>query len=179
MRALLRAGHRWVSTGTPAPPSSFPTFRTSTLTPVDTLRFPALPNVTGPQLVEGPPAPLPFLVPQVDTDGNEVGGIRVPEQAVPLATTTGWSFRAERIGNPTTIVALTGSYFPFARTRAERQATGDPRPSIEERYKGKDDYLTRIRTAARTLVKSGFMLEEDVETAVLRAARHWDWAATR
>ncbi len=179
MRALLRAGHRWVSTGTPAPPSSFPTFRTSTLTPVDKLRFPALPNVTGPQLVEGPPAPLPFLVPQVDTDGNEVGGIRVPEQAVPLATTTGWSFRAERIGNPTTIVALTGSYFPFARTRAERQATGDPRPSIEERYKGKDDYLTRIRTAARTLVKSGFMLEEDVETAVLRAARHWDWAATR
>ena len=51
---------------------------------------------------------LPFLVPQVDADGNEVAGIRVPELAVPLATTTGWNFRAERVGNPTTIYALLG-----------------------------------------------------------------------
>jgi hypothetical protein len=98
---------------------------------------------------------------------------------VPLATTTGWTFRAERIGSPTTIVALTGSYIPFARTRAERQANGDPRPSIEERYKDKNDYLARIRTAARTLVKQGFMLEDDVELATQRAGRHWDWAMTR
>ena len=79
---------------------------------------------------------LPFLVPQVDADGNELAGIRVPEVSVPLATTTGWNFRAERIGNPTTIVALLGSYVPFARTRAERDARHDPRPSIEERYTG-------------------------------------------
>jgi hypothetical protein len=179
MRALLRAGHRWVSTGTPAPPSRYPTLRAGTLATLDTLRFPALPNTTDPRLVEGPPAPLPFLVPQVDDDGNDIAGIRVPEQLVPLATTTGWSFRAPRIGNPTTIVALTGSYIPFARTRAEREAKGDPRPSIEERYKGKDDYLSRIRTAAQALVKSGFMLQEDLEGAVQRAARHWDWAQTR
>jgi hypothetical protein len=179
MRALLRAGHRWVSTGTPAPPSSYPTLRAGSLTTLDKLRFPAIPRVTDPRLVEPPLPPLPYLVPQVDNDGNDIAGIRVPEQAVPLATTTGWNFRAERIGNPTTIVALAGSYIPFARTRAEREAKNDPRPSIEERYKSKDDYLARIRTAAQALVKRGFMLAEDVDSATQRAAKHWDWAMTR
>jgi hypothetical protein len=179
MRALLRAGHRWVSTGTPAPPSTHPTLRAGSLTTLDGLRFPAIPRVTDPRLVEPPQSPLPYLVPQVDNDGNDVAGIRVPEQAVPLATTTGWNFRAPRLGNPNTIVALTGSYIPFARTMAERNAKDDPRLSIEERYKSKDDYLARIRTAAQALMKSGFMLEEDVEGSVQHAARHWDWAMTR
>ena len=90
---------------------------------------------------------------------------------MPLATTTGWNFRAERVGNPTTIVALLGSYLPFARTNAEREARRDPRPSIEERYKGRDDYLQRIRTAADALVKERFILEQDVEDVVQRATR--------
>src|SRR5688572_9187678 len=154
MRALLRVAHRWASGGAPAPLSVYPTFREGTLTPYDRISFPALPGVTSPRLVEGPPAPLPFLVPQVDQDGNEIAGIRVPELSVPLATTTGWNFRAERVGNPTTIVALTGSYIPFPRTVAEKMAKNDPRLSIEERYKGKEDYLTRIRAAAMLLVKS-------------------------
>jgi hypothetical protein len=179
MRALLRAAHKWASGGPPAPLSVYPTLREGGLTTLDKLRFPALPGVTNPRLVEAPLPPLPFLVPQVDSDGNDWPGIRVPEQAVPLATTTGWNFRAERIGNPNTIVALTGSYIPVARTMDERNAKGDPRPSIAERYKNKDDYLARIRTAAHALVKSGFMLEEDVEGSVQRAARHWDWAMTR
>jgi hypothetical protein len=68
---------------------------------------------------------------------------------------------------------------PFARTRAEREANGDPRRSIEERYQSKASYLARIRAVAVDLVKSGFMLEEDLEFSVQRAARHWDWAATR
>jgi len=179
MRALLRAAHRWASGGAPAPPSVYPTLRDGTLVSADRLRFPALPNVTDPKVVEGPATPLPFLVPQVDADGNELAGIRVPEVAVPLATTTGWNFRAPRIGNPTTIVALAGSYIPFPRTAAERQTNNDPRLPIAGRYKDKEDYLTRIRAAARGLVKSGFMLEEDVELSAQRAARHWDWAMTR
>jgi alpha/beta hydrolase family protein len=179
MRALLRAAHRWVSGGTAPPPSSHPTLRDGSLTSLNNLRFPALPGVTDPRLVEGPLPTLPFLVPQVDADGNDVGGIRVPEVAVPLATTTGWNFRAARLGNPTTIVALLGSYLPFARTHAEREANKDPRPSIEERYKSKDDYLTRIRAAALAQVKSRFMLEEDLDYTLQRAARHWDWAMTR
>jgi hypothetical protein len=118
---------------------------------------------------------LPFLVPQVDSDGNEVAGIRVPEVSVPLATTTGWNFRAERIGNPTTIYALLGSYVPLARTRAERESRRDPRLSIEERYKGRDDYLQRIRTAASELVRERLILEQDVEDVVQRATRHWEY----
>ena len=179
MRALLRAGHRWASSGAPAPPSVVPTWREGTLTTPDKLAFPALPGGFDPRTIEGPLSPLPFLVPQVDPDGNELAGIRVPEVSVPLATTTGWNFRAPRIGNPTTIVALLGSYIPFPRTAAERQMNNDPRRPISDRYKDKDDYLTRIRTAARGLVKSGFMLEEDVESSVQRAGRHWDWAMTR
>jgi hypothetical protein len=179
MRALLRAAHLWASGKTAAPPSVYPTLRGNTLTPIDRLQFPPLAGGTDPKVIEGPAAPLPFLVPQVDADGNELAGIRVPELVVPLATTTGWNFRTPRIGKPTTIVALLGSYVPFPRTPAERAATNDPRPSISDRYKDKDDYLLRIRTAALSLVKSRFMLEEDVEFSVQRAARHWDWAMNR
>ena len=179
MRALLRAAHRWASGGAPAPPSVVPTRREGTLVAIDRVNFPALPGVRDPRTIEGPLSPLPFLVPQVDASGNDVAGIRVPELAVPLATTTGWNFRAPRIGSPTTIVALLGSYIPFARTAVERKVNNDPRPPIDERYKSKDDYLTRIRAAALGLVKSGFMLEEDVEVSVQRAGRHWDWAMTR
>jgi hypothetical protein len=118
---------------------------------------------------------MPFLVPQVDADGNELAGIRVAEVSVPLATTTGWNFRAERIGNPSTTYALLGSYVPFPRTRAERDARHDPRPSIEERYRDRGEYLQRIRAAANALVKDRFLLEQDVEDVLQRATRHWDY----
>jgi hypothetical protein len=176
LRALLRAAHRWVTTGEPAPISRVPRLREGTLVTLEKLKFPALPGAANPRIIEGPRAPLPFLVPQTDADGNDIDGIRVPELAVPLATTTGWNFRAERTGNPTTTVALLGAYFPFPKTRADRQARNDPRPSIEERYSSRDDYLGKIRAAALDLVKSGFMLDEDVEPALRRATQHWEWA---
>ena len=183
MRALLRAMHRWVTTDTPPPASKYPRLGDDTLTTLERLRFPAFAGAGDPRRIEGPGvmvnnavAPLPFLVPQVDADGNDLAGIRVPEVAVPLATTTGWNFRAERIGNPSTIVALLGSYFSFPKTRAERELRADPRMSIAERYAGRDDYLGRIRTAAAELVKSGFLLEEDVDGVMRRAERHWDYA---
>jgi hypothetical protein len=182
MRALLRATHQWVASGVRPPDSRHPRLRDQTLVPATALRFPVIPALGDPRVIEGPGqminakfSALPFLVPQVDADGNEIGGIRVPEQSVPLATTTGWNFRAERIGNPTTIVALLGGYVPFARTRAERDARPDPRLSIEERYKGRDDYLQRVRAAATALVKERFILEEDVEDVVQRATRHWEY----
>ena len=183
MRALLRAAHQWASSGVRPPDSRYPRLRDETLVPVTAVRFPTLPGVGDPRIIEGPGdmikgrfSALPFLVPQVDADGNERAGIRVPEVSVPLATTTGWNFRAERVGNPTTIVALAGSYLPFARAKAEREARHDPRPSIDERYMGRDEYLQRIRTAAHALVKERFILEQDVEDVVERAARHWDHA---
>ena len=117
--------------------------------------------------------PLPFLVPQVDADGNELAGIRVPEQAVPLATTTGWNFRAERVGNPRDIYALSGSYLPFAKTRAARD-TSDTRRAIDERYRSKNDYLQRIRSAAMDLVNDRFLLSDDVEHTVERVPSQQD-----
>ncbi|HEX5110785.1 MAG TPA: alpha/beta hydrolase domain-containing protein [Vicinamibacterales bacterium] len=183
MRAMLRAMHQWASAGTRPPDSRYPQLRNDTLVPLTSLRFPAVPglrdarSIEGPgQMVDGRFAPLPFLVPQVDSDGNELAGIRVPEVSVPLATTTGWNFRAERVGNASTIYALLGSYVPFARTRAERDARHDPRPAVDERYSGRDEYLTRIRKAADTLVKERFLLAEDVEDVVQRATRHWEYA---
>lgn len=191
MRALLRAMHRWVTAGTAPPASRYPRLADTTLTAVARLRFPAIAGVGNPRLIEGPAlmtaradgpsddgpevTPLPFLVPQVDADGNEIAGVRVPEQLVPLATTTGWNFRAERVGNPTETYALLGSYIPFAATRAERESRGDTRRAIDERYRSKNDYLRRIREAASALVKDRFLLEEDVAAVVDRAAAHWDW----
>jgi hypothetical protein len=183
MRALLRAAHAWVSSGTRPPDSRYPALRDQSLVTLSAIGFPAVPGLSDPRTIEGPGRldgerfnALPFLVPRVDADGNDVAGIRVPELAVPLATTTGWNFRAERIGNPTTLYALLGSYVPFARTKTEREARHDPRLSIEERYRDREDYLQRIRASAADLVKERFLLEEDVEDVVQRAMRHWTYA---
>jgi hypothetical protein len=183
MRALLRAAHQWAGAGTRPPDNRHPTLRDQTLVKLSAVTFPALAGMSDPRTIEGPGrmdaghfTPLPFLVPKVDADGNEVAGIRVPELAVPLATTTGWNFRAERVGNPTTLYALLGSYVPFARTKVEREARRDPRPSIEERYRDREDYLQRIRASAAGLVKDRLLLDEDVEDVMQRAARHWSYA---
>ncbi len=183
MRAILRAAYQWVESGTRPPDSRHATLRDQTLVQLKAIGFPAIPGVGDPRTIEGPGhldeghfAALPFLVPKVDADGNEVAGIRVPELVVPLATTTGWNFRAERVGNPTTLYALLGSYVPFARTKAEREARRDPRLSVEERYRDREDYLGRIRTAAASLVKDRFLLQEDIDDVVQRATRHWAYA---
>jgi hypothetical protein len=70
-----------------------------------------------------------------------------------------------------------GSYFPFAWTRAEREASGDPRPSIEERYRSREEYLGRVAAAALALVRRRLLLPEDVPAVVERAGAHWDWRA--
>lgn len=183
MRALLRGLHRWHTSDTPPPASRYPRFADKTLVAVDGLRFPALPGVGDPRRISGPARlvdgkvrPLPFLVPQVDQDGNETGGIRVPEVAVPLATTTGWNFRAPAVGNQSEVFPLMGSYLPFAPTRSERDARRDPRPSIEERYSSRDDYLRRIRSATAELIRGGYLLAEDEEHVMARATEHWQYA---
>jgi hypothetical protein len=114
-------------------------------------------------------------VPQVDKDGNDTSGIRLPEQSVPLGTYTGWAFRSEREGEPDTLVSMAGSYIPFAKTKAEREKNHDPRLSLEERYSGREDYLRRVETAANALAKDRYLLPEDVKTVVDEAGKHWDW----
>jgi hypothetical protein len=188
MRALLLAMNRWVKDGAPPPPSQYPTLKQGTLVPAKSLALPAIPGVASPrELTAGPRAanplmakgagagsPLPLLVPQVDDDGNETSGIRLPDIAVPLATYTGWNFRNPAIGAPHELVSLLGSSVPFPATRAARDAAHDPRRSIEERYRSKDAYLAQVEKAAEALVKERYLLIDDVPRILQRAGDTWD-----
>ena len=183
MRALLRAWHEWASAGTMPPPSQYPRLSDRTLVRIDRVRFPPLKGLADPRQIVGPArmiggkvVPLPHLVPQVDRDGNDLAGIRDPELAVPLATTTGWNFRDPSVGNPQDIYQLLGSYVPFAPTQTARRASGDPRLSLGERYRGIEDYLERIRSSALGLIRRRYLLAEDLDGIIERAMDHWRFA---
>ena len=120
----------------------------------------------------------PFVqrVPAVDEAGNDRAGIRMPEIEVPLATQTGWNYRHASIGAPGRLSSEIGSYFPLARTRAERERIGDDRRSIDERYRDRHDYLGRITAAALALVAERYLLASDLPEVIERAAAHYDWA---
>ena len=122
-------------------------------------------------------AHIPLLVPQVDADGIDLGGIRLPEVAVPLATITGWNLRAPERGASEEMVEFLGSIFPFAKTREDRVRAHDPRLSIAERYPSREEYLKRVNAAADDLVQRRFLLPQDREWTVARAAKLWDTLA--
>jgi len=117
------------------------------------------------------------MVPQVDEDGIDRAGIHLPEIAVPLATYTGWNLRDPSTGAPDELASFVGSYLPFAFSRAERVSKGDPRRAIEERYQGKEEYLSRFKEAIRKLVNEGYLLLEDTDSILKRGVEHWDYAA--
>ncbi len=187
LRALLLAMDRWIKTEAPPPPSRFPLLAKNELTLLEGLRFPKVPGVELPShkreayrldfALEPPQmgAAFPTLVPQVDADGNDLGGIQMPEIKVPLASYTGWNRRNATIGAPTEMLSYTGSWIPFPLTKGDRLKSGDPRASIEERYRDRQAYLEKIDAAARALVNSGFALESDLPLLHQRAAREWDF----
>ena len=115
------------------------------------------------------PAHLPGAVIQVplrDPDGNTLGGVRLPDLVAPMGTHGGQN-------RPQTFsCSLVGSYTPFAATKAQREAAGDSRLSIAERYRNRDDYVNRIRVAAQDLIDNGFLLPEDAAVIVQAAAAH-------
>ena len=121
----------------------------------------------------------PAVVSDVDDDGNEVRGIRLPSVSVPLATNTGWNLRHPDNGNPDLVIGITGGLagwtLPFHKTKEGRETSGDPRLSIEERYDSRDDYVERVRQAAADLVSEGYLLEEDVEREAETAGRRYDY----
>jgi hypothetical protein len=178
LRALLTAMDRWVKHGTTPPASQHPTLADGTLVPAATIAFPAIPGVQSPRVVkpgrEGT-APLPFLVPAVDADGNERAGVRTAEQAVPVATFTGWNFRNPATGAPKELARLTGSEIPFAKTAADRK--GDPRRSLAERYPSKDAYLAQARAHCDTLVAGAYLLADDVPLVMKRMDEQWELVA--
>jgi hypothetical protein len=197
MRALLVAMHRWVTQGAAPPPSQFPKIAEDKLVPLGAVQFPKIPGVAfptrmhqawrvdyGPEFrsrgivaIEPPKAgsPFPMFVPQVSAeDGNETSGIRLPVIQVPLGTYAGWNLRDPKIGAPDELFSMVGSYIRFPRTKAEREKTGDPRKSIEERYRGREEYLSRLSTAAKSLAQAGYVLERDIPKIVAQAAAQWD-----
>lgn len=199
IRALFDAMNKWVTKNVAPPPSRYPRLENGTLVPRAQARWPAIPgwHFPPPQLItyrldfgprwaqgivdnEPPKIGAPFIVraPKVDADGNDSAGIRLPEITVPLATHFGWNYRDPSVGAPEHLAGEIGSIIPFARTRAERERTGDPRRSIEERYRSKADYLGRITTAANALAQRGYVLERDVPDIVKHASALWDWATS-
>jgi hypothetical protein len=118
--------------------------------------------------------PFPVLVPQVDADGNERDGVRLPQIIVPLATYTGWNLRDPSIGAPTERVSFEGSYIAFAKTPAARAAAHDPRKSIAERYASREEYLSRYSAAVDDLVRQRWLLEEDRAALIQRGGQEWD-----
>jgi hypothetical protein len=200
LRAALVNLDRWVSEGVEPPASAFPRLADGTAVAAESCAsfFRSLPGVRfpdrinrpprldfGPELGQGIAAYPPKVgalyrtyVSAIDADGNEVAGIRPPELAAPLATYTGWNPRHPEQGAPGDLMAMMGSTFRFPLTRAERERSGDPRPSVAERYPSRAAYLERVREVTERLVAARHVLAEDVAAIVERAGRLWDLLVT-
>lgn len=201
LRALIAALDRWVGEGVLPPPSRIPTARDGTLVkPGQNLaRFAKIPGVRysslhnrqlfldyGQDLRRGridlhPPKASKqrsyvILVPKVDADGNDIAGIRLPAIRVPLGTYTGWNLQDASLAEDE-LAGLLGSFIPFALTARKRNQTGDPRPSVEERYRDYAEYKRRICIEVRRLIEEKVLLPEDGERIIEEAAhRRWPYA---
>lgn len=187
LRALLDALDAWVIDGTTPPASVYPHIDQGTL--VDwrqtSTGFPAIPGVRYPEVIQQPSAldygpefakrgiitnepprvlgHYKVLVPKSGPDGNDLGTLLPVEVAVPLATYTGWNLRRREAGAESMLMSLAGSYIPLPATRKQREATGDPRLSIEERYGSFEEYRGQFAAKASEFVKLRYLLAEDVE----------------
>lgn len=194
-RALLVALRDWIVSGKEPPASVYPTIARKSLVPLADVKFPYVPatgrfstrdvaaqrvhldrgadfneaDITG-VMAEPPRAGVayPLLLPQVDADGNHTDGLRNTAVQVPLGTHTGWNVRKAGFGEGDSCDLL-GSFIPFFRTKAERIAAEDPRPSIEERYPTHDVYVEKVGAAAARLVADRFLLPQDADLLIAQA----------
>jgi hypothetical protein len=208
-RALSVALDQWVRFGMRPPDSAVPQARNGTLVRPEEVAFPAIPATAylgWPKLpavefnphamnvnllidfARVPPQPkgphYTTLVPQVDRDGNDLGGIRLPYLAAPLGTFNGWALIKQEFGGAAPdICGQLGQFIPFANTKAERLTASDPRLSIEERYPTQDAYVRAVKEAAAALVRQRFLLIEDydrmVETALEKGTGLWKTTTVR
>lgn len=177
VRALLVAMDRWINDGVEPPASRYPTRAAGTLGPAEALypEIPGLPYhglfVPADRVDNSGPTPkitgtYPLFLPRGDADGNAMGGIRLPIMAAPRATYVGWNLRTDG----TELCTQIGSTIPFAATRAEREATHDPRRSIEERYPNPAAYVAAVDAAAADLVQQRLLLPPE-QAEMVEAAR--------
>lgn len=174
LRALFAALEDWVVHDIAPPPSRVPLLADGTAVTAKSVAMPKVPGFAVPpgdnpvlpsaDWVDppeaSPPAPYTTFVSAVDAAGNEVAGIRLPQVAVPLGTFTGWNvYKAQ----PDELADRDGSFVAFSRTKAERAAAGDPRPSLQERYGTKANYLDQVRRAAAALVAERLLLQDDAD----------------
>jgi hypothetical protein len=195
MKALTEALIDWVTKGTEPPPSRYP--RLGELAPATraAMGFPNIPGTPSPDglvnpvydydfgpdfnyndqsglITKQPPGVkqvLPTLVPKVDADGNDVAGVPSVLRQAPLGTYLGWNITAAGFDKGK-ICTLNGGYLPFARTKAERAASGDPRPSLEERYGTHKAYVDAVKAAADRAVAERFLLRADADRLIAEAA---------
>jgi len=182
MRALLTAMQAWITTGVEPPASRVPMRAHGTLVEASDAvprNIPGLPYAaiyTGASFTDTsvfPPKVVgvyPVFVPRADKDGMAIAGIRMLPLAVPRASYTGWNPRAEGFGAGT-LFPLQGAVVPLAATRAEREAKGDPRLSLAERYADSAAYVAAVRAAAAQMVAERLLLPQDAERAVELAAQ--------
>jgi len=195
LRALLLDLDAWIRAGVEPPPSRYPTVASGQLVRREDVHFPGVRSLPFPSympqvwpidfgaayeasriITNEPPLigrPYAVRVPQVDADGNDLGGIRLVEVAVPLGTYTGWNVSVPQLGDLHYLAGLAGSFEPFARTQARREKAGDARPSIAERYKSRAAYLERVAEAAQALVRERFLLADDLPAIMRRAEAMW------
>jgi len=187
LRALLVGLDGWATARMEPPVSAYPRMSDGTLAPVlpqRLLGFPEVPGVTYNGMINRIGVPdkttLPYayvegkeyevLAPRTDADGNDLGGIRTVDVAVPRGTYTGWALRRAGFAENEEC-QLNGQFIPFAATREERLAKGDPRSSIEERYPNAGVYVRAVAAAAEDLVDRRYLLPEDAEAAIAAAAK--------
>jgi hypothetical protein len=182
LRALLGSLHAWVVNGVAPPASVYPTIASSTLVPLDQYNFKSVKrpkDMHTPALLdfgreypkkgvigmEPPRVVRQFrtLAPQADADGNDLGGIRMPEVACPIAAYTGWNLRSESIGAPGSLFGNTGSYLPFDVAK------------IQQKYATKAQYLSCVEAAAKSLAQRRLLLGHDAASLIDMASRHWSW----
>jgi Alpha/beta hydrolase domain len=194
-RALMVDLIDWVTKGVAPPPSNYPRLAHGDLVKTSSAGFPAIPGVPSPDrlvnalldydfgpafkyndlsglITKEPPAikrVIPTLVPRVNKDGNDEVGVRSVLHQAPLGTYVGWNVTAAGFYKGS-ICGLNGGYIPFAKTKAERMASDDPRPSLEERYATHDGYVAAVKAAAQKAVKQRFLLPEDADRLIAQAA---------
>jgi hypothetical protein len=193
-RALLAALRDWIINGIAPPPSLYPKLDDATLVPLADIHYPYIPAVNftlqgitnqkfyldrGPQfdvediagVMREPPikgAPYSVRQPQVDQDGNTIAGLPSTAMLVPLGTYLGWNVRKAGFSEGDSC-DLNGAFVPFFRTLAQRQAAGDPRPSLAERYPTHADYVSKVTAAASSLVNRRLLLPEDAAFLINQA----------